>query len=183
MFLREEVLPVKMAASKAIESLFSICMTIPLSAVIRWTRTSDTSNSSVVLAILMQGSQTQHSTANSDSHACMPLPFRFAVLLDFSKITKYPSCKSSTEDILKNLGKAGLPCSATLEKKSEVATNQEVVSVIPDERGAAWYWWRRCRGRPRPDDDDDDMAVNEAVDTRRMWGSILNSHWKDFHSG
>ena len=66
-----------------------------------------------------------------------------------------------------------LPCSATLEKKSEVATNHEVVSVIPDARGAAWYWWRRFRGRPRLDEDED-MAVNEAVDTSRMWGSILN---------
>ena len=59
-----------------------------------------------------------------------------------------------------------------MEKKSEVATNQEVLSVTPDARGAAWYWWRRCRGRPRLDDDDV-IAENEAVDTRRMWGSML----------
>ena len=64
------------------ESLFSICMTIPLSAVMRCTRTSDTSSSSV-RASLMQGSHTQHSTAKSDSQAYVhpgALPFRFGVL-------------------------------------------------------------------------------------------------------
>ena len=66
-----------------------------------------------------------------------------------------------------------------MEKKSEVATNQEVVSVMPEARGAAWYWWRRCPrgGRPRIDDDEDDMAAaagNEAVDTSRMCGSMVD---------
>ena len=64
-------------------------------------------------------------------------------------------------------------------EKSEVATNQEVVSVMPEARGAAWYWWRRCpRGRPQLDDDEVDMAAgNEAVDTSRMCGSMVDTQW------
>ena len=64
-----------------------------------------------------------------------------------------------------------------MEKKSEVATNQEVVSVMPEERGAAWYWWRRCPRGGRPRLDEDDMAAaagNEAVDTSRMCGSMVD---------